>query len=398
MSSLAMAHGGAIVTSIIGRRSASVRRCATAAAFSTSAAAPYSSLLSQNCFGAVRNPTNNCPLNHNRLHTSASRTLARLAEVGKLELPKADNYDTGQMFLHRLFGYRGVILFCRSVPVSNRDEFAENAKDKKLSSENAQKPPPGETDPSKNPQDMSGTRHTYYMVLIDSRDCSVVTHRESVTYLGNHSENNTRLYSVPGLDYVAHEDILPYSTDDRSPIQHELFHKFLQYRDTADPPWGAQDALLTWQEKRHPWLELNMVNRETTNGIRVTAVSYYMGCKENQQGKKYWWRYCILMENLGELTVQLRERHWKIFASDGFLETVRGRGVVGQEPVLSTRQPAFQYSAHVSLNAPAGNMWGHLKFEGPDGTTFEVKIPAFSLDSKYSVDPDTGDIGPPDEA
>lgn len=52
----------------------------------------------------------------------------RLAEVGKLEQPKADNYDTGQMFLHRLFGYRGVILFCRSVPVSNRDEFAENAK------------------------------------------------------------------------------------------------------------------------------------------------------------------------------------------------------------------------------------------------------------------------------
>lgn len=47
-------------------------------------------------------------------------------------------------------------------------------------------------------------------VLIDSRDCSVVTHRESVTYLGNHSENNTRLYSVPGLDYVAHEDIMPY--------------------------------------------------------------------------------------------------------------------------------------------------------------------------------------------
>ena len=31
-----------------------------------------------------------------------------------------------------------------------------------------------------------------------------------------------------------------------------------------------------------------MVNRETTNGVRVTAVSYYMGCKENQQGKKFW--------------------------------------------------------------------------------------------------------------
>jgi polymerase delta-interacting protein 2 len=51
-----------------------------------------------------------------------------------------------------------------------------------------------------------------FQVLIDSRDCPFVTHRsltESVTYLGNHNEH-TRLYTVPGLDYVAHEDILPY--------------------------------------------------------------------------------------------------------------------------------------------------------------------------------------------
>ena len=94
------------------------------------------------------------------------------------------------------------------------------------------------------------------------------------------------MYFLLAYSLTHHQSLL--STDDRSPIQHELFHKFLQYRDTADPPWGAQDALLTWQEKRHPWLELNMVNRETTNGIRVTAVSYYMGCKDNQQGKKYW--------------------------------------------------------------------------------------------------------------
>lgn len=33
-----------------------------------------------------------------------------LAEVGKLESPK-DCYEAGQMFLHRVFGYRGVILF-----------------------------------------------------------------------------------------------------------------------------------------------------------------------------------------------------------------------------------------------------------------------------------------------
>ena len=28
-----------------------------------------------------------------------------------------------------------------------------------------------------------------------------------------------------------------------------------------------------------------------------------------------------------------------------------------QEPVLSKEQPAFQYSSHVSLQAPSGHMW-----------------------------------------
>lgn len=69
------------------------------------------------------------------------------------------------------------------------------------------------------------------------------------------------------------------------------------------------------------------------------------------------WRYCIRLENLGELSVQLRERHWRIFSLSGTLETVRGRGVVGQEPVLSKALPAFQYSSHVSLQAPSGHMW-----------------------------------------
>ena len=46
----------------------------------------------------------------------------RLAEVGKLEPVKLQgNYDTGQMFLHRVFGYRGVILFPWTARVYDRD-------------------------------------------------------------------------------------------------------------------------------------------------------------------------------------------------------------------------------------------------------------------------------------
>ena len=32
-----------------------------------------------------------------------------------------------------------------------------------------------------------------------------------------------------GLDYVSHEDILPYNSTEQVPIQHELFERFLMY-------------------------------------------------------------------------------------------------------------------------------------------------------------------------
>lgn len=96
------------------------------------------------------------------------------------------------------------------------------------------------------------------------------------------------------------------------------------------------------------------------------------------------WRYSIRLENLGKLSVQLRERHWRIFALSGTLETVRGRGVVGQEPILNPSDRAnhaYQYSSHVSLQAPSGHMWGTFLMEREDGISFDCRIPPFSLDS-----------------
>lgn len=49
---------------------------------------------------------------------------------------------------------------------------------------------------------------------------------EAVTFLGN-QESSRSLYAIPGLDYVAHDDIMPYTSVERVPLQHELFDKFL---------------------------------------------------------------------------------------------------------------------------------------------------------------------------
>lgn len=305
----------------------------------------------------------------------------RLAEVGKLELPKAQGkYETGQLFLHRVFGYRGVILFPWLARVYDRDLPSQN---KSVQSDSTAAPAGGDSStPPNTAKEVQKKTHTFYQVLIDQRDCPYIrAQTEAVTFLGN-QESSRSLYAIPGLDYVAHEDILPYSSGEQHPLQHELFDKFLAHQPDKDPPFSAQDTLRAWQKKNHPWLELSDVHKETTEGIRVTVIPFYMGCRETPAASVYWWRYCIRLENLGELSVQLRERHWRIFSLSGTLETVRGRGVVGQEPVLSPRLPAFQYSSHVSLQAPSGHMWGTFRMEREDGHMFDCRIPPFSLESK----------------
>uniref|UniRef100_A0A665VE63 Polymerase delta-interacting protein 2 n=1 Tax=Echeneis naucrates TaxID=173247 RepID=A0A665VE63_ECHNA len=295
-----------------------------------------------------------------------------LETVGVFEAVKQHGkYETGQLFLHSVFGYRGIVLFPWHARLYDRD-ITPPMSDSKPE-------PPG----PHGSKEVKGKTHTYYQVLIDTRDCPHISQRsqtEAVTFLANHDDSRA-LYAIPGLDYVSHEDILPYNSTEQVPIQHELFERFLLYNPAKSPPFTARDTLKAWQEKNHPWLELSDVHRETTENIRVTVIPFYMGMREAQNSHVYWWRYCIRLENMGNEVVQLRERHWRIFSLSGTLETVRGRGVVGREPVLSKEQPAFQYSSHVSLQAPSGHMWGTFRIERTDGSHFDVRIPPFSLES-----------------
>lgn len=366
----------------------------------------------------------------------------KLAEVGRLLDAKEGKYDTGQLFLHRIFGYRGVILFPWTARVYDRDlhnpsrqqtsvtatatstptqctkeaspslrvnstttataqqtqeetssaaaagvasSWQESSTDAQSSTPNLGTAKPLASTSSNSAVDskeIKGKTQTFYQVLIDTRDCPHIrAQTEAVTFLGN-QDSNRSLYAIPGLDYVAHDDIMPYMSNDKHPLQHELFDKFLTHSPDADPPFTSQDTLKAWQEKNHPWLDMSDVHKETTENVRITVIPFYMGCRETPASSVYWWRYCIRLENLGELSVQLRERHWRIFSLSGTLETVRGRGVVGQEPILSPRLPAFQYSSHVSLQAPSGHMWGTFRLEREDGYSFDCKIPPFSLESK----------------
>lgn len=64
---------------------------------------------------------------------------------------------------------------------------------------------------------------------------------EAVTFLGS-SERGQSLYTIPGLDYVSQNDIMPYTTAEKIPIHHELFDKFLTY-DPSSSECGCHKSV-----------------------------------------------------------------------------------------------------------------------------------------------------------
>ncbi len=121
---------------------------------------------------------------------------------------------------------------------------------------------------------------------------------------------------------------------------------------------------------------------ETTRSIRVQVQPTYLEDQSSPDEKYYVWDYRVRIENLGEETVQLLNRYWKITDAGGRVQEVRGPGVVGEQPVLAPGE-SYEYTSGCPLPTPSGIMVGSYEMETREGETFEIAIPAFSLDSPF---------------
>jgi ApaG protein len=118
---------------------------------------------------------------------------------------------------------------------------------------------------------------------------------------------------------------------------------------------------------------------ETTRSIKVTVQPFYLEQHSSPNENHYVWAYHVRIENLGDETVQLRNRHWRITDSLGRIEEVRGPGVVGEQPVLGPGV-SFEYTSSCPLSTPSGFMVGDYEMETQTGERFLARVPAFSLD------------------
>lgn len=116
-----------------------------------------------------------------------------------------------------------------------------------------------------------------------------------------------------------------------------------------------------------------------THDIKISVDVAYQGYNTQGYAASYLFAYRITIENLGDDTVQLLHRHWKITDSFAQKRVVDGPGVVGVQPVLNAGQN-FQYTSGCPLESEAGSMEGTYEFENlRNGQRFHVIIPRFML-------------------
>lgn len=121
---------------------------------------------------------------------------------------------------------------------------------------------------------------------------------------------------------------------------------------------------------------------KTTHSIKITATPQFLDQHSEPDEDHFVWAYTIQLENYGDETVKLMNRHWKITDAHGLTQDVRGEGVIGEQPVLAPGE-AFRYTSGTALSTSSGIMLGEYEMVTPSGERFEVEVPAFSLDSPY---------------
>ena len=119
-------------------------------------------------------------------------------------------------------------------------------------------------------------------------------------------------------------------------------------------------------------------NATTTQGICVEVRSRYLPERSSPKDGSYLFQYDVKISNLGSKTAQLVSREWIITNADGEVETVRGPGVIGEQPVLPPGG-SFEYTSYCPLKTAVGSMQGSYLMVTADGERFEAVISPFTL-------------------
>lgn len=112
--------------------------------------------------------------------------------------------------------------------------------------------------------------------------------------------------------------------------------------------------------------------------IRISVESAYLDSESDPDDERFVFSYTVTIENLGNTSAQLLNRHWVIIDGNGREQEVKGEGVVGEQPLIEPGT-GYQYTSGTMLETPVGIMQGSYQMLGSDGLLFDAEIKPFTL-------------------
>lgn len=113
--------------------------------------------------------------------------------------------------------------------------------------------------------------------------------------------------------------------------------------------------------------------------IEVGVTPNYRADESSDVESRYVFSYTVTVHNQSPHSVQLMARYWKITQGSGDCQEVRGKGVVGQQPLIGPDQ-SFRYTSRAILQTPVGVMEGaYTLLDTSTQRAFEVAITPFRL-------------------
>ena len=119
-------------------------------------------------------------------------------------------------------------------------------------------------------------------------------------------------------------------------------------------------------------------DQEVDCGIKIKVESRYLKQKSDTLRNTHAFTYTVTIQNMRSEPVRLLDRHWIITDQNNRVEEVKGKGVIGQQPLIKPGE-SFQYTSGTIIACEIGDMKGAYTMETENGETFKAPIPLFVL-------------------
>ncbi|CAK5110816.1 unnamed protein product [Meloidogyne enterolobii] len=275
------------------------------------------------------------------------------------ENSKSQIYQKGQLFVHKIFAYRGIIVKSTNCVIYSRRSV-------------------------NTPLEES----FYYQVLIDSDDWNEMHFPYNLTTclnsIGNMEQKNKTEYN--GMDIVAHDEIRPYQNlqnlaDETPPIKNEHIYQCFPTPNLLEEGFETE----TFQQG----LEFNQllpqaVYKHLTDLNEVQVIPFYLGINGRDGQNFHLWRCLFRIRNLGKKVVKLQDIKLDTSTLDGYYTSLEESLTENLAKKLTPTKSVTQFALHfeMPIRCVKGNtLCGYFIAEDDQKRKIKLIIPLTPLDS-----------------